>query len=215
MVMVDDEAVEIRRLLSLTEDELNKRIRRDLLSIKHLGLLTSLATFAFFDEGTPQDGKTRPASPLERYKRLKEDLLRFPGRLIVPYLHYYAGGGEKIKAFCSFIKYCQINAAVRRMLKALKAEIGVAVGVAGAMVAETETVQRAVEYIKETKQLMEDITKKGIPMSLAVKSAVYLADDLCPCCKTCDGSGYQETGEDCPDCKGSGLAANFPYPFPR
>jgi hypothetical protein len=98
---------EIFELASLNEDQLDERIWRDLLSPKYSPFLFDLLTFGIFD--VRGDTNTEAESDLAKdYKTWRKHFLGAPGRFIVPYIQFAAGGGHNVRSFCK--KFCRIKA---------------------------------------------------------------------------------------------------------
>ena len=201
---------ETQELIALTEDELDRRIWIDLLSEEHSELLLSLLRSSLASENAYTIN--RNSGPTDGLSFWREEILRFPGRLIVPHIYYIAGDVQKVRSFCLKINYCSKRAVYRKVVKDIKAGVALATLGASRVIADSEDLEEIILILNDLRAFVTDaLLIKAIPVSVLYKIFLYSLEELCPCCKTCQGTG-KFTGNVCPKCKGNGIQEPFVKP---
>ena len=174
---------DVLRFARMSDAELRRQAALDLKSYLFLAPVLLLT-------GKTQPGIVRRA--FIEYRRLKKGAQRKAGAVLVLPLRYR--GGDRI---CNEYDYCKKKSEFFNSLAGVADNPEVVV-VATEM---SESLDWLVDVIGE---LLELIGDAAIPVSFAVLSIKEGLDDLCRCCKDCDGSGFTSAGVTCPTCDGVG-----------
>ena len=198
---------ELPRLLLMNARQLDREICRELVRRPETYQWQFVQDLSRAEKGGPVGF----LSPFKKYIELKGRLLRFPGKTVAGLLRERLNDGGR--AICQTIAYCKNKARftnAKSQSDALDAESAwVAEEAYERMKEEYPDLAEAAEEVVGT--MIDEIADYLFPGVIAVKMFKYGLDDLCPCCKVCNGSGTLEGGVPCEPCTGSGLDSNhFP-----
>jgi len=140
------------------------------------------------------------------YKRIKKGTINVSGRFLARLLS--AIGGEK---FCLEVDYCRNKNKLKELFDFSESAEGKAVfarGTEAAMESEyADAIKKLHEIINEIAEVTQEVAEEAadavIPAGFIFLSVKGGLDELCKCCKKCDGSGEVDN-RSCDDCNGSG-----------
>lgn len=197
----------VAKSLLLSKSALDRAILSDLTLLKLNAVLA--------DPGAAS--KPRPPSEftwktlIRGWINLKEWGLEYTGKRLASLVRDRTSDGGR--SLCKKLDYCRRKAWLRErldMLEKLSEEQTFAAERATDFIVQrvpdgSELLTTAKEFVES---VSDELVDTVIPVSLAIKIFKYGLDDLCPCCKSCEGTGKQEGGY-CTVCGGDGFRNPF------
>lgn len=146
-----------------------------------------------------------PFRIFKEYRKIKNAILAAPGRGTGLLIRW--GSRDGGRGFCVRIRYCKRKAKIKEQME----DIGEFFDDATAL--NEVLADRAPDVLEVSVELAQEIgdwVGDLLLVPLLAKILLYGLDDICPCCKRCDGGGKTKAGKDCHYCDGTGQAKRKP-----